>query len=144
MAPPFTAAEFENFCKMNGIHHLRTPPFHPASNGAAERAVALIKAGLSKLATDTITAGLVQHQGRDLQHRLDRFLLSYRRTPQSTTGIAPAEMLMKRFIHTRQDLVKPSLATTIEMDQAKWPAFNSRNRQVPNVGCNVTMRNSLY
>ena len=25
----FTAAEFENFCKMNGIRHLRTPPFHP-------------------------------------------------------------------------------------------------------------------
>ena len=138
---PFTAAEFENFCKMNGIRHLRTPPFHPASNGAAERAVALVKAGLSKLATDTITAGLAQHQGRDLQHRLDRFLLSYRRTPQSTTSIAPAEMLMKRSIRTRLDLVKPSLATTIEMGQAKWPAVNSRNRQVPSVGCDVMMRN---
>ena len=44
---PFTSAEFENICKMNSIRHLRTPPFHPASNGAAERAVALVKAGVS-------------------------------------------------------------------------------------------------
>ena len=138
---PFTAAEFENFCKMNGIRHLRTPPFHPSSNGAAERAVALVKAGLSKLASDTIAAGLAQRQGRDLQHRLDRFLLSYRSTPQSTTGIAPAERLMKRFIRTRLELVKPSLATTIEIGQAKWPAVNSRNRLVPSVGCDVMMRN---
>ena len=138
---PFTAAEFDNFCKMNGIRYLCTPPFHPASNGAAERAVALVKAGLSKLATDIITAGLAQHQGRDLQHRLDRFLLSYRRTPQSTIGITSAEILMKRSIRTRLDLVKPSLATTIEMGQAKWPALNSYNRQVPSVDCDVMMRN---
>ena len=58
---PFTAAEFENFCKMNGIRHLCTPLFHPALSGAAERAVALVKAGFSKLATDTITAGIAQH-----------------------------------------------------------------------------------
>ena len=103
--------------------------------------MALVKAGLSKLATDTITTGLVQHQGRDLQHRLDRFLLSYRRTPHSLTGIAPGEMLMKRSIRTRKDLVKPSLATTIDMGQAKWPAVNSRNRQVPSIGCDVIMRN---
>ena len=61
--------------------------------------------------------------------------------PQSTTGIAPAEMLMKRSIRIRLDLVKPSLATTIEMNQAKWPAVNSRNRRVPSVGCDVMMRN---
>ena len=104
-------------------------------------AVALVKAGLSKLATDTITAGLAPHQSRDLQHRLDRFLLSYRRTSQSTTGIAPAEMLMKRSILSRLDLVKPSLATTIEMSQAKWSAVNSRNRLGPSVGYDVMMRN---
>ena len=50
-------------------------------------------------------------------------------------------MLMKRSICTCVDLVKPSLATTIEMGQYKWLAVNSRNRQVPNVGCDVMMRN---
>ena len=105
---PVTAAEFENFYKMKGIRQLRTLPFHYASNITAERAVALVKAGLKKLATNTITASLVLRQGKDLQqHRFDRFLLSYRRMQQSKTGIAPAEMLVKRSISTSLDEVKP-------------------------------------
>ncbi|XP_036343328.1 uncharacterized protein K02A2.6-like [Rhagoletis pomonella] len=35
--PQFTAHEFESFCKLNNIQHLTTPPFHPASNGLAEK-----------------------------------------------------------------------------------------------------------
>ena len=50
-------------------------------------------------------------------------------------------MLTKRSIRTRFNLVKPSLATTIEMGQAKWFFINSRNRQVPSVGSDAMMRN---
>ena len=92
---------------MNGIRYLRTLPFHPASNSAAERAIALVKAGLRKLAADTIMASLTQLQGKFLQYHLKSFFLSCRRTPQSTTGIAPIEMLMKQYIRTSFDLVKP-------------------------------------
>ena len=55
-----TAAEIENFVKINGIGHPRTQPFHPASNGAAKRTVVLVKAGLSELANDAIMANLAQ------------------------------------------------------------------------------------
>ncbi|XP_050745817.1 uncharacterized protein K02A2.6-like [Drosophila biarmipes] len=37
--PQLTADAFEEFCKRHGIKHITTAPFHPASNGLAERFV---------------------------------------------------------------------------------------------------------
>ena len=37
--PQFVSEEFEIFLKENGVRHIRSAPYHPASNGEAERAV---------------------------------------------------------------------------------------------------------
>ena len=46
--PEFTAGEFEAFCTTNGIKQTLVPPYHPASNGAAERSVRILKEILIK------------------------------------------------------------------------------------------------
>ncbi len=51
----FLSAEFHEFCQVNGIHHIRVSPYHPSSNGLAERAVKVFKLGLKKQTQGTIT-----------------------------------------------------------------------------------------
>ena len=36
---PFTSHEFREFCKVNGIRHIRSAPYHPSTNGETERFV---------------------------------------------------------------------------------------------------------
>ena len=80
----FTSREFQEFMQRNGIRHVTSAPYHPASNGSAERAVQTFKDALRKS-----TAG-------DLETQLARFLFHYRSTPHSSTRISPAEMIMGR------------------------------------------------
>ena len=69
----FTSSEFKEFLSRNGVLHKTSPPYHPASNGPAERAVQVIKQGLRK------STG-------DLQTRLSRILFAYRITPPDYNG----------------------------------------------------------
>ena len=68
----FTSAEFQTFVKRNGIKHVRSAPYHPSSNGQAERVVQTFKEAILK------TTG-------DLDARLARFLFQYRLTPHNWT-----------------------------------------------------------
>ncbi|XP_037576521.2 uncharacterized protein K02A2.6-like [Dermacentor silvarum] len=79
--PQFTGKEFADFMRRNNVLHLRTAPYHPQSNGLAERAVRTVK---QKLKTN--------RQG-SLQTRLARILHSYRRTPLAC-GETPAMRLL--------------------------------------------------
>jgi len=86
---PFTSKEFSEFTKRNAIHHVRVFPYHPSSNGLAERAVKTFKEGMKK-------AG---NKG-SIECRMSRLLFQYRITPQSTTGVSPAELLLLCCIHS--------------------------------------------
>ena len=48
-ATSFTSEHFAEFCEKNGIYHVTSAPFHPASNGLAERAVQTFKSGFDKM-----------------------------------------------------------------------------------------------
>ena len=101
----FTSSEFENFTKRNGIRHVRSAPYHPASNGLAERAVQTFKAFIKKETNGTIDT------------RVSHFLSLYRTTPHSTTGIVPAVMLLGRRPRTRLDLLIPDMSGKVQQRQ---------------------------
>lgn len=46
--PPFTSKEVSDYLNRNGVQHLFSAPYHPASNGAAENAVRTVKRVIKK------------------------------------------------------------------------------------------------
>ena len=104
-APTFTSEEFQSWCKERGITHLTGAPYHPATNGAAERLVQTFKQAMKKSSLPPKRA-------------LQEFLMQYRRTPTSC-GSSPSELLMSRQIRTRIDTLLPSPAHIAQGKQTK-------------------------
>nr|XP_040577570.1 uncharacterized protein K02A2.6-like [Lepeophtheirus salmonis] len=77
-----------------GVAHSFSPPYHPQSNGQAERGVRIIKNGIKK----------------NIGASLEEILFAYRATPLEC-GSTPAELLGARRIRTRLDGYLPSPAT---------------------------------
>lgn len=89
-----------------GIRHVTTTPYHPSSNGLAERFVQSLKTALRKGNPST-----------PLNLLLDRFLFRYRTTAHATTHETPAMLLFKRQLRTRLDLLKPSIECRVRHSQ---------------------------
>ncbi|XP_073944611.1 uncharacterized protein [Choristoneura fumiferana] len=101
--PPFTSEEFEKFLKRNGVSHVITAAYHPASNGAAENAVKTVKKALKKAAID----------GEDMERALSKFLLQYRNAAHTTTQCEPTVAMLGRRVRTRLDLLRGSTADRV-------------------------------
>ena len=112
--PQFRAKEFKEFMARNGIQHVFTPPYHPASNGAAERLVQSVKQSLK-----------ASHQsGIPLQQAL---VLKYHTTPHSTTGVAPCNLFCKRNLRTRLDLLTPDVKSRVQKQQTKQKMYRDQH-----------------
>jgi hypothetical protein len=69
-----------------------------------------------------------QKGGNDWEKNLAIFLLTYRITAHTTTGLAPSELLMKRQLRTRLDIMRPDVGKTVEQAQ-KRQQTNYRSSQ---------------
>ena len=133
--PQFTSVEFATFCQVNGIKHIRTSPYHPASNGLAERFVQSFKVAMKKAEKD----------GLPFSQRLATFLLSYRTTPHATTNVAPCVLFLGRSVRTRLDMLTPDPGCAVAEKQSKQKQQHdqhSDSRQFC-VGQTVWVRNFL-
>ena len=106
--PTFHSEEFQAWCMERGITHLSGAPYHPATNGAAERLVQTFKKSLRKSRLPPRAA-------------LQEFLMQYRRTPLDS-GYSPSELLNGRQIRTKLDALVPSPAHVAQGKQAKEAA----------------------
>ncbi|XP_064475270.1 uncharacterized protein K02A2.6-like [Ornithodoros turicata] len=105
--PQFASEEFQDFLRQRGIRHTRAPPYHAASNGAAERLVRTTKSALFKEALEDMIMGAK----RRVRERINNILMPYRNTSNSVTAKAPVELFLKRLPRIRLSLVKPNFAS---------------------------------
>lgn len=117
----FTSAQFQQFLRTYNIKHVTCAPFHPASNGQAERYVFTFKQALKSLKN---------YQG-DMQKRLNTFLYTYRRAPNVTTNESPAKLFLGREIRSKLDILRPDPIKEVTSKLHKeTTCFNDRTYQV--------------
>ena len=116
----FTSAEFDLCMKANGVKHIRTSPYHPSSNGEAERFVQMFKRSLKTSKDDSGT----------LSVKLSRYLLTYRNNPSTTTGVSPAKLFMKRLLHLRLHLLRPAVQSQVQAKQADQKRYHDVHSKV--------------
>lgn len=87
--PQLTSEKFKEFCNTHGIKHVTTTPFHPASNGLAERFVRTFKTSVKKNLDDQLS----------INDAVRKFLATYRFMP-NTDEKSPAELMRGRAVRT--------------------------------------------
>ncbi|KRY10622.1 LanC-like protein 2 [Trichinella patagoniensis] len=90
----FTSHIFQD---KGGIKHITSAPFHPSSNGQAERMVRTTKEFIKKMTQ------------RDWEYNLTNVLFCQHVTPCTTTGKIPNELLMNRRLRTVLDRLQPDV-----------------------------------
>jgi transposase InsO family protein len=124
----FSSEEFRMFTQCNGIQHVFSAPYHPASNGLAERAVQTFKEGIKRM------------EGPDLPTKLSRFLFRYRITPHTTTGQSPAQMLMGRQPRSHLDILHPDVGRKVATSQARQEYHHNRTAR----DCTLEVGSPVY
>jgi len=91
--PAFKDQTFQNWLESISCKHILTAPYHPASNGMAERFVRTVKEQLKDV------------NSFEYMEQINKFLLCYRNLPHSTTGLTPAQLMFNRKLRTTHSIL---------------------------------------
>ena len=120
--PQLASEEFSQFLKQNGVNFTRVPPYHPASNGAAELSAQTAKKVLTKQVLDGKANSL------SLEHKLANFIILNRSKPHTVTGQSPAELFLGRQIRNCFTLLKPNLNRAVDDQQLRQKEHHDEGR----------------
>lgn len=108
----FTSGLFSEVMDLLLIQHLRTSPYHAATNGLVERFNGTLKKMLSKL---------VSEQPQNWDRFINPLLFAYREVPQDSTGFSPFELLYGRTPRGPLSLLYSSWkGTSADQDIISW------------------------
>ncbi|XP_054259822.1 uncharacterized protein K02A2.6-like [Macrosteles quadrilineatus] len=122
--PNFTSSIFNQFLQACGVTHKFSAPYHPATNGQAERFVQTVKKQLIAMEND----------GGDLHFKINHILMSLRNATNAT-GSSAYELMFGRRIRTRLDLMKKP------QDHTEMPNGCTTMKREFRVGDRVQVRN---
>uniref|UniRef100_A0A8D8WSP4 RNA-directed DNA polymerase n=1 Tax=Cacopsylla melanoneura TaxID=428564 RepID=A0A8D8WSP4_9HEMI len=97
--PQLVSREMCEFMDKLNIKMINSPPYHPKSNGAAERAVQVVKRALEKQEIE-------KNKYTSFKQRISSLLYAYRNTPHSVTGKSPSELIFKYVPKTKLSKLK--------------------------------------
>ncbi|XP_055585566.1 uncharacterized protein K02A2.6-like isoform X1 [Uranotaenia lowii] len=127
--PPFNSEYFKVFLEKQGIRVMKSPAYHPESNGQAERMVRLVKDVWKKFLLDPEMNKL------DTDEQISFFLFNYRNTCLDSAGQFPSERLLAFKPKTLLDLInpkhnfKPNFTKNIDDDDK---SITVENKVLPN------------
>ena len=126
----FLSKEFKLWCNERGITHLTGAPYHPATNGSAERLVQTFKQAIRKSRLPPRRA-------------LQEFLMQYRRTPTSN-GYSPSEMLNSRQLRTKIDTLLPSPVHIAQGKQSRQASKDQEKETVAKLSHSFNIGDPVY
>ena len=96
--PEYISKDFQDFLKTWGVQHRLSSAYHPQSNGRAEVTVKAMK---------RLLRNNVDHNGKLNTDAVTRAMLQLRNTPESDSGLSPAQILLGRTLRDSLPLLPP-------------------------------------
>ena len=127
----FVSSEFKSFLQKK------------ASSTLPQQLSTQVQMARVELAVQTFKQRMKKQGDGSVNTKLARFLLSYRITPQSTTGESPAQLRWWRSLRSHLDLLRPDVATRVHLAQSRQKRQHDQHSRTRGVklGDAVSVRN---